>query len=115
MIQIKTPARARRLSNIAKDHAVFPPLIPKDWISAPGPACDPPGAEKIFSVISTAPLKCRAPVTEVIGSAENAGNMHLVIGVIERDGGTLLSAQDPLEDAAAFELRPPSEATANTD
>jgi nitrilase len=29
------------------------------------------------------------PVTEVIGNAAKAGKMHLVIGIIERDGGTL--------------------------
>jgi len=48
----------------------------------------PEGREE-FRRYSDSAIAVPGPATEIIGAAARAGRLHLVVGVIERDGGTL--------------------------
>src|SRR5438067_2037077 len=48
----------------------------------------PEGREQ-FRLYFASSIEVPGPATEVIGKAARAGRLHLVVGVIERDGGTL--------------------------
>ncbi|MBI1913524.1 MAG: carbon-nitrogen hydrolase family protein [Planctomycetes bacterium] len=89
-----------KLAQLAADaarHGASLVLFPEAFVSAYPKGLDfgarvgmrsPEGREQFRRYFASA-IEVPGPATEAIGKAARAGQLHLVVGVIERDGGTL--------------------------
>lgn len=80
---------ARRSADVVVFPEAFLPAYPKGLDFGARVGMRTQRGREDFQRYFDSAVEVPGPVTEAIGNAARAGNMHLVIGVIERDGGTL--------------------------